>query len=53
MGGYITLALARKYPWLFICFGLFHSSAFADNDEKKETRKKVLSSFVSMGLLNF
>ncbi len=40
MGGYITLAFAEKYPQLLNSFGLFHSSAFADNDEKILTRKK-------------
>lgn len=40
MGGYITLAFAKKYPDLLNSFGLFHSSAFADNEEKIATRKK-------------
>lgn len=40
MGGYITLAFAEKYPELLKGFGLFHSSATADTDEKKATRKK-------------
>ena len=40
MGGYITLAFAEKYPHLLKSFGLFHSTAFPDNDEKKEARKK-------------
>lgn len=40
MGGYITLAFAEKYPEQLTGFGLFHSSGFADNDEKKATRKK-------------
>jgi len=40
MGGYITLALVEKY-WNHVnAFSLFHSSAFADTDEKKQTRKK-------------
>ena len=40
MGGYIMLAFAEKYPWLLNSFGLFHSSAFADSEQKVETRKK-------------
>lgn len=40
MGGYITLAIADKYPELLKAFGLIHSTAFADTDEKKETRRK-------------
>jgi pimeloyl-ACP methyl ester carboxylesterase len=42
MGGYITLAFAEKYPQYLNSFGLFHSSAFADTEEKKETRKKAI-----------
>jgi len=40
MGGYITLAFAEKYPALLNSFGLFHSSAFADDEQKKTTRRK-------------
>ncbi len=40
MGGYITLAFAEKYPGLLKGLGLFHSSAYADDDEKISTRKK-------------
>jgi pimeloyl-ACP methyl ester carboxylesterase len=40
MGGYVTLAFAEKYPEKLSRFGLFHSSAFADSDEKKENRRK-------------
>ena len=40
MGGYITLAFAEKYPKLLNGIGLFHSSAFADDEQKKETRRK-------------
>ena len=42
MGGYITLAFAEQYPKYLRSFGLFHSSAFADNEEKKQTRKKAI-----------
>ena len=40
MGGYITLAFAKKYPKYLKAFGLFHSTAYADSEEKKTTRKK-------------
>ena len=40
MGGYITLAFAEKYPDLLDGFGLIHSTAFADSEEKKKTVKK-------------
>ena len=42
MGGYITLAFAEKFPERLIAFGLFHSSAFADDEKKIETRKKAI-----------
>ena len=42
MGGYITLAFAEKYPELLSSFGLVHSSAFADNEEKIQARRKAI-----------
>ena len=42
MGGYITLAFAEKYPSRLSAFGLFHSTAYADPEEKKATRKKAI-----------
>ena len=43
MGGYITLAFAGKYPDQLHSFGLFHSSAYADTEEKIKTRKKAIA----------
>lgn len=40
MGGYITLAFAEKYLQHLQAFGLFESTAFADSEEKKATRRK-------------
>lgn len=42
MGGYITLAFAEKYPQYLRSFGLFHSTAFADTEEKKQVRLKAI-----------
>ena len=42
MGGYISLAYAEKYPERLKGLGLFHSSAFADSEEKKKTRRKAI-----------
>ncbi|PSL50154.1 pimeloyl-ACP methyl ester carboxylesterase [Chitinophaga niastensis] len=42
MGGYIALALAEKYPQLLKGLGLFHSTAKADSEEKKEGRRKSI-----------
>ncbi|WP_373511978.1 alpha/beta fold hydrolase [Persicitalea sp.] len=41
MGGYISLAFAEKYPGMLEGFGLFHSSALADDDTKKEQRNQM------------
>ncbi|MEP7142392.1 MAG: alpha/beta hydrolase [Ferruginibacter sp.] len=49
MGGYITLAFAEKYPRYLDSFGLFHSSAFADDGEKKEARKKAIDFMTELG----
>lgn len=43
MGGYIALAFAEKFPEQLIAFGLFHSSAYADDEVKIDTRKKAIS----------
>ncbi len=43
MGGYVTLAFAEKYPQYLKAIGLFHSSAYADDVEKIETRKKAIA----------
>jgi pimeloyl-ACP methyl ester carboxylesterase len=40
MGGYIVLAFAEKYPRLLNGFGLFHSTSYADTEEKKVNRRK-------------
>jgi pimeloyl-ACP methyl ester carboxylesterase len=53
MGGYITLALAEKYPHLVKAFGLFHSSAFADSEEKKATRLKAIEFIKNNGAYEF
>lgn len=40
MGGYIALALAEKYYNHVSALGLFHSTAYADTEEKKAARQK-------------
>lgn len=40
MGGYITLAFAEKFPGKLAGFGLVHSTAFEDNEEKKKYQEK-------------
>ena len=53
MGGYITLAFAEKYPQMLHAFGLYHSSAFADDEVKKETRKKAIEFIKENGVSAF
>lgn len=53
MGGYATLAFAEKYQSYLKGFGLFHSSAYADNEEKKESRKKGIESINEHGADEF
>lgn len=53
MGGYITLAFAEKFPGALRAFGLFHSTAFADSEEKKETRRKGIRFIQEHGAAEF
>jgi len=53
LGGYISLAFAKKYPEKLDALGLFHSSIFADTDEKKETRSKTIDFINSNGISLF
>jgi pimeloyl-ACP methyl ester carboxylesterase len=53
MGGYITLALAETY-WNHVeTFGLFHSTAFPDTEEKIQTRKKGIEFIKQHGAFEF
>lgn len=53
MGGYITLAYAEKYPDDLAAFGLFHSTAYPDSEEKKETRRKGIAFVEKHGAFEF
>ncbi len=53
MGGYITLAFAEKYGARLRAFGLFHSTAFADSEEKKNTRRKGIEFISEHGAFEF
>lgn len=46
LGGYVTLAMVNQRASLFSGFGLFHSTAYADSEERKVSRNKVIE-FVS------
>ncbi len=42
MGGYVALAFLEKYPKMVQGISLFHSSPFADTDEKKQNRDREI-----------
>lgn len=43
MGGYATLAFAKKYHTMLTGFGLMHSTANADNEERKKKRDQGIA----------
>ncbi len=53
MGGYIALALAEKYPDFVQGLGLFHSTAYADTEEKKTSRDKNVTAIEEKGAAGF
>jgi len=53
MGGYITLAIAERYPGLLTSFGLVHSTAFSDSEEKKAARLKSIEFITKHGAYEF
>lgn len=53
MGGYITLAFAERHAERLTGFGLFHSTAYADSEEKKETRRKGIAFIRQHGAYEF
>ncbi len=42
MGGYVTLAFMEAYPEILTGVSLFHSSPYADTEDKKEIRDKTI-----------
>jgi pimeloyl-ACP methyl ester carboxylesterase len=53
MGGYISLAFAEKHPEKLRSLGLFHSTAYADSEEKKEARRKSIEFIRQHGAAKF
>lgn len=53
LGGYVSLAMAAKAADLFSGLGLFHSTAYADTPEKKESRTKTVEFIRKNGVLAF
>ena len=53
LGGYVTLELVNRSPRLVKAFGLFHSTAYPDTDEKRISRNKVVEFVTSHGVTPF
>ncbi len=53
MGGYVAVAFADKFPEAVKALGLFHSSAYADSEEKKASRKKNIGFIQKHGSYEF
>ena len=53
LGGYVALAMAEQEPDLMAGLCLFHSTALADSDEKKQSRNKVLEFIEKKGVKAF
>ncbi|WP_018611811.1 alpha/beta fold hydrolase [Segetibacter koreensis] len=53
MGGYITLAFAEMFAQKLTAFGFVHSTAFADNEEKKTSRQKGIKMMEEYGVFPF
>ena len=43
LGGYVALAYAERHPARLLGLGLFHSTAYADSDEKRTTRERAVA----------
>lgn len=43
MGGYVAMAFADLFPEKLMAYCLFHSTCFADSEEKKENRDREIS----------
>ena len=53
LGGYVALALAATHPSLFAGLCMFHSTALADSEERKNSRNKTADFIRSKGIAAF
>ena len=53
LGGYVTLELAANHSDLMRGFGLFHSTAYTDSEEKKQSRLRTVDFVVKHGMDKF
>lgn len=53
MGGYVSLAFAEKHPDRLTGLGLFHSTAYADSEERRRKRLEAVQKIDSVGVEEF
>ena len=53
LGGYVALSMVKKDPTCFAGLVLFHSTAYSDSAEKKESRMKVVDFVTKNGPVPF
>ena len=53
MGGYVSLAFAERYRDRLLGLGLFHSTAYADREERKTIRRKGIDFIEKNGAYEF
>jgi len=53
LGGYTIMSFAEKYSDMLLGFGLFHSTTFADSEEKKAIREKGIEHVTHHGMEAF
>jgi pimeloyl-ACP methyl ester carboxylesterase len=53
LGGYVALAMVERNPDCYSGLGLFHSTAYADSPDRKQSRTKVLDFIDNNGVLAF
>lgn len=53
MGGYISLAFAEKFPEKILGLGLFHSTAYADSEERISIRRRGIQFIQEYGAAKF
>lgn len=53
LGGYVGLAFGERYNHNLLSLGLFHSTAFADGEEKKINRNKTIAFIEAHGVATF
>jgi pimeloyl-ACP methyl ester carboxylesterase len=53
LGGYITLSFAGQFPNYLLGYGLLHSNARADDEERKHNREKLIRFIEKFGVRKF